>query len=167
MAVETADPVSYTHLVPADLDWLRGLRRITEQAGVALIVDEIQSGFARTGRMFAFEHAGIVPDVVVLSKAIGGSLPLAVVVYREWLDKWQPGAHAGTFRGNQMAMAAGSAVMRYLKEHDLAAHAAAMGERLAEHLSLIHISPVLSTAPSGFFGPRLPISPSAPWLMPW
>ncbi len=115
-------------VVPADLDWLRGLRRITEQAGVALIVDEIQSGFARTGRMFAFEHAGIVPDVVVLSKAIGGSLPLAVVVYREWLDKWQPGAHAGTFRGNQMAMAAGSAVMRYLKEHDLAAHAAAMGE---------------------------------------
>ncbi|HCI2762291.1 TPA: diaminobutyrate--2-oxoglutarate transaminase family protein [Pseudomonas aeruginosa] len=81
-------------VVPADLDWLRGLRRITEQAGVALIVDEIQSGFARTGRMFAFEHAGIVPDVVVLSKAIGGSLPLAVVVYREWLDKWQPGAHA-------------------------------------------------------------------------
>ncbi|EPH1730978.1 aminotransferase class III-fold pyridoxal phosphate-dependent enzyme, partial [Pseudomonas aeruginosa] len=112
-------------------------RRITEQAGVALIVDEIQSGFARTGRMFAFEHAGIVPDVVVLSKAIGGSLPLAVVVYREWLDKWQPGAHAGTFRGNQMAMAAGSAVMRYLKEHDLAAHAAAMGERLAEHLRIL------------------------------
>ncbi len=124
-------------VVPADLDWLRGLRRITEQAGVALIVDEIQSGFARTGRMFAFEHAGIVPDVVVLSKAIGGSLPLAVVVYREWLDKWQPGAHAGTFRGNQMAMAAGSAVMRYLKEHDLAAHAAAMGERLAEHLRIL------------------------------
>ncbi|HBN9725665.1 TPA: aminotransferase class III-fold pyridoxal phosphate-dependent enzyme, partial [Pseudomonas aeruginosa] len=120
-----------------DLDWLRGLRRITEQAGVALIVDEIQSGFARTGRMFAFEHAGIVPDVVVLSKAIGGSLPLAVVVYREWLDKWQPGAHAGTFRGNQMAMAAGSAVMRYLKEHDLAAHAAVMGERLAEHLRIL------------------------------
>ncbi|EQB4928709.1 diaminobutyrate--2-oxoglutarate transaminase, partial [Pseudomonas aeruginosa] len=124
-------------VVPANLDWLRGLRRITEQAGVALIVDEIQSGFARTGRMFAFEHAGIVPDVVVLSKAIGGSLPLAVVVYREWLDKWQPGAHAGTFRGNQMAMAAGSAVMRYLKEHDLAAHAAAMGERLAEHLRIL------------------------------
>ena len=66
-------------MIPADLDWLRGVRRITEQAGVALIVDEIQSGFARTGRMFAFEHAGIVPDVVVLSKAIGGSLPLAVV----------------------------------------------------------------------------------------
>lgn len=121
-------------MVPADIEWLRGLRRITEKAGVALIVDEIQSGFGRTGRMFAFEHAGIVPDVVVLSKAIGGSLPLAVMVYREWLDAWGPGAHAGTFRGNQMAMAAGSAVMRYLKDHDIPTHAAAMGERLAGHL---------------------------------
>ena len=121
-------------VIPADLDWLRGVRRITQDAGVALIVDEIQSGFARTGRMFAFEHAGIVPDVVVLSKAIGGSLPLAVVVYRDWLDTWQPGAHAGTFRGNQMAMAAGSAVMRFLTEHDICAHASAMGARLTAHL---------------------------------
>ncbi|SEI15663.1 aspartate aminotransferase family protein [Pseudomonas asplenii] len=124
-------------MIPADLDWLRGLRRITEKAGVALIVDEIQSGFGRTGKMFAFEHAGIIPDVVVMSKAIGGSLPLAVMVYRDWLDTWAPGAHAGTFRGNQMAMAAGSAVMRYLKENDLPAHAAAMGERLGEHLRLL------------------------------
>ncbi len=121
-------------MIPADLDWLRGLRRITEKAGVALIVDEIQSGFARTGKMFAFEHAGIIPDVVVMSKAIGGSLPLAVMVYRDWLDTWQPGAHAGTFRGNQMAMAAGSAVMRYLTEHNVAEHATAMGQRLVGHL---------------------------------
>ncbi|AJQ45948.1 aspartate aminotransferase family protein [Pseudomonas putida] len=121
-------------VVPADIEWLKGVRRITEQAGVALIVDEIQSGFARTGRMFAFEHAGIVPDVVTLSKAIGGSLPLAVVVYRDWLDTWKPGAHAGTFRGNQMAMAAGSAVLRFLTEHDIPGHATAMGERLSAHL---------------------------------
>ena len=121
-------------VIPADIEWLKGVRRITAQAGVALIIDEIQSGFARTGRMFAFEHAGIVPDVVTLSKAIGGSLPLAVVVYRDWLDTWKPGAHAGTFRGNQMAMAAGSAVLRFLKDHDIPAHAAAMGERLSAHL---------------------------------
>ena len=121
-------------VIPADIEWLKGVRRITEQAGVALIVDEIQSGFARTGRMFAFEHAGIIPDVVTLSKAIGGSLPLAVVVYRDWLDTWKPGAHAGTFRGNQMAMAAGSAVIDYLVEHRLAEHAEAMGQRLRQHL---------------------------------
>ncbi|WP_147478923.1 aminotransferase class III-fold pyridoxal phosphate-dependent enzyme, partial [Pseudomonas savastanoi] len=82
----------------------------------------------------AFEHAGIIPDVVVMSKAIGGSLPLAVVVYRSWLDTWLPGAHAGTFRGNQMAMATGSAVMRYLQEHNICEHATAMGARLSRHL---------------------------------
>lgn len=124
-------------VIPAELEWLQGVRRITEKAGVALIVDEIQSGFGRTGKMFAFEHAGIIPDVVVMSKAIGGSLPLAVMVYRDWLDTWQPGAHAGTFRGNQMAMATGSAVMRYLKEHRVPEHAAAMGERLREHLLIL------------------------------
>lgn len=121
-------------VIPADIEWLRGLRRITEQAGVVLIVDEIQSGFARTGKMFAFEHAGIVPDVVTLSKAIGGSLPMAVTVYRDWLDTWSPGAHAGTFRGNQMAMATGSAVMKYLVEQRLCEHAEAMGQRLRGHL---------------------------------
>ncbi|UFH49856.1 aspartate aminotransferase family protein [Pseudomonas sp. KNUC1026] len=124
-------------MIPAADSWLRGLREITQKHGIALIVDEIQAGFGRTGRMFAFEHAGIVPDVVVLSKAIGGSLPLAVMVYREGLDQWQPGAHAGTFRGNQMAMAAGSAVMRYLREHDLPGHAARMGERLQGQLKAL------------------------------
>lgn len=127
-------------VIPADVEWLRGLRRITEKAGIALVVDEIQSGFARTGRMFAFEHAGIVPDVVVLSKAIGGSLPLAVVMYREALDVWQPGAHAGTFRGNQMAMAAGSAVMDFLVREQVVDHAAAMGERLRGHLQRLQVS---------------------------
>jgi diaminobutyrate-2-oxoglutarate transaminase len=124
-------------MIPAANEWLRGLRDITAKAGIPLILDEIQSGFGRTGRMFAFEHAGIVPDVVVLSKAIGGSLPLAVMLYHEELDKWQPGAHAGTFRGNQMAMAAGSAVMRYIDGESLTQHAANMGEllmtRLREH----------------------------------
>lgn len=120
--------------IPAADTWLRGLREITARAGIPLIIDEIQTGFARTGRMFAFEHAHIVPDVVVLSKAIGGSLPLSVVVYQDWLDKWQPGAHAGTFRGNQMAMAAGSAVIRYIQEHDLARHSERVGQHLRERL---------------------------------
>lgn len=131
-------------VIPADLDWLRGLRRITAEAGVALIIDEIQSGFGRTGNRFAFEAAGIVPDVVVLSKAVGGGLPLAVMVYQDHLDTWQPGAHAGTFRGNQMAMAAGSAVIDYLVEHDIPAHAAKMGQRLVDHLlALQHVYPHL------------------------
>ena len=121
-------------VIPAQSAWLRGLRELTSRLGIALIVDEIQSGFARTGKMFAFEHASIVPDVVVLSKAIGGSLPLAVMVYQDCLDQWQPGAHAGTFRGNQMAMAAGSAVIRYLDQENIPAHAETMGQRLRSHL---------------------------------
>lgn len=121
-------------VIPAPDTWLRGLREITQKAGIPLILDEVQTGFGRTGKRFAFEHAGIVPDVVVLSKAIGGSLPLSVMLYRESLDVWQPGAHAGTFRGNQMAMAAGSAVIRYIETENLVAHAAAMGNRLRDHL---------------------------------
>ncbi len=121
-------------VIPAADTWLRGVREITARAGVALIIDEIQTGFGRTGKLFAFEHASIVPDVVVLSKAIGGSLPLAVMVYRDWLDTWQPGAHAGTFRGNQMAMAAGSAVIRYIESENLVQHAATVGQRLREQL---------------------------------
>lgn len=121
-------------VVPAADTWLRGLREITARAGIPLILDEIQTGFGRTGKLFAFEHAGIVPDIVVLSKALGGSLPLSVVVYREALDTWRPGAHAGTFRGNQMAMAAGSATLKVIQEHALHEHAEVMGERLAAHL---------------------------------
>lgn len=121
-------------VIPAANTWLRGLREITARHQIPLIIDEIQTGFGRTGKLFAFEHAGIVPDVVVMSKAIGGSLPLAVMVYQDWLDSWQPGAHAGTFRGNQMAMAAGSAVIRYIEEHNLVSHAADVGQRLRTHL---------------------------------
>ncbi len=121
-------------VVPASSRWLGEIRRATRDAGVPLILDEVQTGFGRTGRLFAFQHADIVPDVLVLSKAIGGGLPLSVIVYDESLDTWQPGAHAGTFRGNQLAMAAGSAVMRFLRAERLELHAEAMGQRLRGHL---------------------------------
>ncbi|WP_226013110.1 diaminobutyrate--2-oxoglutarate transaminase [Halomicrobium salinisoli] len=120
--------------VPAPDEWLREIRRITRERDIPLILDEIQAGLGRTGETYAFEHAGITPDVVTLSKAIGGGLPLAVVVYDESLDAWEPGAHAGTFRGNQLAMAAGEATVDYVLENDLDDHAAAVGARLREHL---------------------------------
>jgi diaminobutyrate-2-oxoglutarate transaminase len=121
-------------VIPAPDDWLRAVRRITAERNIPLILDEVQTGGGRTGRMYAFEHAGILPDVLVLSKAIGGGLPLSVVVYHQDLDRWQPGAHAGTFRGNQFAMAAGAATLRYIREQRLDLHAAEMGERLMAHL---------------------------------
>lgn len=119
---------------PAPLAWLRAVRELATRHDVPLVIDEVQTGIGRTGRLFGFEHADIVPDVLVLSKAIGGGLPLAVVVYHERLDRWLPGAHAGTFRGNQWAMAAGLATLRHVREARLADHAQAMGERLAGHL---------------------------------
>ncbi|MCF6409372.1 aspartate aminotransferase family protein [Pseudalkalibacillus salsuginis] len=115
--------------VPAPLGWLQEMRRITKERGIPLIIDEIQTGIGRTGKFFAFEHAGILPDVIVLSKAIGGSLPLSVVIYDKDLDQWEPGAHIGTFRGNQMAMATGTATLRHIKDKNLTEHADRMGDK--------------------------------------
>ena len=121
--------------VPADNDWLAAIRRLTREHDIPLIFDEVQTGWGRTGTMYAFERSGIVPDVLILSKAIGGGLPLAVIVYDERLDLWNPGAHSGTFRGNQMAMTAGLTTLRYLLEHDVPGHAAAMGARFLQELA--------------------------------
>ncbi|MFS0655972.1 aspartate aminotransferase family protein [Bacillus sp. 179-C3.3 HS] len=120
--------------IPASIEWLKEMRRITKEKGIPLIIDEVQSGIGRTGKMFAFEHAGIVPDVIVLSKAIGGSLPLSVVIYDKDLDQWNPGAHIGTFRGNQMAMAAGTATLKFIKETNLLEHVNLIGERMQARL---------------------------------
>lgn len=115
-------------------EWLREMRRITHEHDVPLVVDEIQSGLGRTGDLYDFERADITPDVVTLSKAVGGGLPLAVMLYDEELDDWDSGAHTGTFRGNQLGMAAGKATIEYIVENDLPSHAEAMGERLRVHL---------------------------------
>lgn len=121
-------------VVPAPPQWLRGLRRITADHGVPLVVDEVQTGFGRTGAMFAFEAAGIEPDAVLMSKAVGGGFPLAVVAYHEKYDVWAPGAHAGTFRGNQIAMAAGAAVLDLIRAEGLAERAMELGHHLAARL---------------------------------
>jgi diaminobutyrate-2-oxoglutarate transaminase len=117
-------------VIPAPDEWLREIRRMTREREIPLMIDEVQTCIGRTGRMYAFEHSNILPDVLVLSKAIGGGLPLSAVVYHKDLDRWYPGAHAGTFRGNQLAMAAGTATLQYVKEHRLEQHAHEMGERL-------------------------------------
>jgi diaminobutyrate-2-oxoglutarate transaminase len=98
------------------------------------VVDEVQTGVGRTGTMWAVDRAGIEPDVMVLSKAIGGSLPLAVIVYAEHLDTWAPGAHTGTFRGTTLAMAAGAATLRHVLAEDLPARADQLGRRMRDGL---------------------------------
>ncbi|MCQ6555372.1 diaminobutyrate--2-oxoglutarate transaminase family protein [Streptomyces sp. C10-9-1] len=121
-------------VVPAPDAWLRRMRALTEARSIPLIADEVQTGVGRTGAFWAVEHSGVVPDVMVMSKAIGGSLPLAVVVYRSALDAWPPGAHAGTFRGNQLAMAAGAATLAFVRENRLAERASALGARMLARL---------------------------------
>jgi diaminobutyrate-2-oxoglutarate transaminase len=122
---------------PAPDGWLRRVREIASRHRALLIVDEVQTGLGRTGRLYAFEHAGIVPDILVLSKAIGGGLPLAVILYRRDLDVWRPGAHAGTFRGNQLAFAAGSAAIKHVMRERLEKHAELAGERLQKALECL------------------------------
>lgn len=108
--------------IPADIQWLKELRRITAERGILLIIDEVQTGIGRTGKMFSFEHADIVPDMIVCSKAVGGGLPMSVLIYKEELDQWQPGAHTGTFRGNQLGMATGLATLQFIKENNVLAN---------------------------------------------
>ncbi|MEU1311645.1 aminotransferase class III-fold pyridoxal phosphate-dependent enzyme [Streptomyces cinnamoneus] len=121
-------------MLPAPDAWLRRMRAITAARAVPLVADESSTGVGRTGAFWAVEHGGIVPDVMVLSKAIGGSLPLAVVVHHEDLDPDGPGERAGTFRGNQLAMAAGTATLRYVRENGLAGRAALLGARMLDRL---------------------------------
>ena len=115
-------------VVPAPVEFLQAVRRITKELDIPMICDEIQCGMGRSGKIFAFEHAGIVPDVILISKAIGGGQPMSVVVYDKKLDTWEPGAHAGTFRGNQLAMVAGSIVMRRIREPSFLAEVTRKGE---------------------------------------
>ena len=124
-------------VIPAPAEWLRAIRRVTRDLGIPMILDEVQSGVGRTGSFYAFQKAGIVPDIIVLSKAIGGGLPLAVVIYQEGLDLWKPGAHAGTFRGNQLAMAAGSKTFEIIRRDGLVERAAIAGRRLRANLERI------------------------------
>jgi diaminobutyrate-2-oxoglutarate transaminase len=111
------------------------LREICDRFEIPLIVDEIQAGFCRTGKMFAFEHTKVVPDIVTLSKALGGvGFPISAIAYRGQLDTMPPGKHIGTFRGNMVAFAGGAAGIAFMLEHDLANHAARLGEKLLTQL---------------------------------
>ena len=121
-------------VIPAPVEFLQTVRRVTKELDIPLIVDEIQCGMGRSGKLFAFEYADIIPDVVLISKAIGGSQPMAVVVYKKELDKWTSGAHAGTFRGNQLAMKAGTVVLNTVSKPDFLADVTRKGDLIRSKL---------------------------------
>ena len=121
----------------AGSDWLRRLHRLARAQDIVLILDEIQSGCGRTGDFFGFEQAGIEPDLVCVSKSISGlGLPMALVLIRPDLDRWSPGEHTGTFRGNNLAFVAAVAALELWRGGNLQArvrrHADVIGRRLAE-----------------------------------
>jgi 4-aminobutyrate aminotransferase len=103
------------YLIPPDV-FHRRLREITRQHGMLLVVDEVQSGMGRTGKMFAIEHTGVAPDVVTMAKGIASGLPLGVATARADIMSWPPGTHASTFGGNPVACAASLATLRLLRD---------------------------------------------------
>ncbi|MEX1080023.1 MAG: aminotransferase class III-fold pyridoxal phosphate-dependent enzyme [Homoserinimonas sp.] len=122
---------------PAPAVFLQGLRERADEHGIALIFDEIQSGFGRTGRMFAYEHSGVMPDIMTLAKGIANGFPLSAIIARtDMMDKWPAGAHGGTFGGNPMACAAALAVIDVLEEGGLE-NARVVGDQLRGGLEQI------------------------------
>ena len=120
----------------APVQWLRGLAEICRQRGILLIADDIQVGCSRTGTFFSFEAAGVVPDIIVMAKALTGlGLPLALVLYHADLDVLEPGQHNGTFRGNQLAFVAAAHTLPRLDDPQLHADVLARSERLRAGLT--------------------------------
>jgi len=115
--------------------FINKLREICDQYGIMLIVDEIQSGFGRTGKWFAQEHFNVTPDIMTVAKGIASGLPLSGVFSRlELMKKWQTGTHGGTYGGNAVACAAGVASIRAMRDEKMLENARIRGEQLINHL---------------------------------
>ncbi|MFD0961299.1 aspartate aminotransferase family protein [Paenibacillus chungangensis] len=120
---------------PLDEAYLYGLRKICDMYGMLLIFDEIQTGMGRTGKLFAYEHSGIMPDILTLGKGIGGGFPLSAMLTLEKHNLFQPGEQGGTYSAQPLAMAAGLAVLQELIEQDLTANAATQGQYVMRRLT--------------------------------
>jgi 4-aminobutyrate aminotransferase/(S)-3-amino-2-methylpropionate transaminase len=122
--------------VPAPEEFMHGLRRICDEHGIVLIVDEVQTGFGRTGAMFAIEHYGIEPDLIVVAKALASGLPLSGVIGKaEIMDAPHEGAIGGTYVGNPVALAAANAVLDVIEAENLIDRAKALGETIGARMS--------------------------------
>ncbi len=119
----------------AGVEWLQQIEALCRQFDILLIVDDIQVGNGRTGTFFSFERAGLHPDMVALSKSLGGGLPMAMLLMRPELDQWQPGEHTGTFRGNNLAFVAATEALAYWDNDDLSHAVARKGALMEEALT--------------------------------
>ena len=119
----------------AQAELLAGLRRICDEHGIVMIVDEVQTGFARTGKMFAIEHSGVEPDMITMAKSLAGGFPLSAVTGKaEIMDSPAAGGLGGTYGGNPLALAAGNAVLDIIEEEGLCARAEQIGALLTGRL---------------------------------
>jgi 4-aminobutyrate aminotransferase len=115
--------------------WLQMVRELCDRHGIMLILDEVQSGMGRTGKMWAYEHFDVVPDIMTSAKGLGSGMPVAAVVSdKAHMDKWAPGSHGGTYGGNAVCTAAVVATLEVMRDEDLPENAARMGEFLMQGL---------------------------------
>jgi 4-aminobutyrate aminotransferase len=124
------------YIVPED-GFLQRIREICDRHGILMVVDEVQSGMGRTGKLFAIEHWGVMPDIITTAKGIASGLPLGAILSRPEIMNWKPGNHATTFGGNPVACAAAIATLKLL-ESGLMDNADAMGKLLQTGLSDLH-----------------------------
>jgi acetylornithine/LysW-gamma-L-lysine aminotransferase len=124
-------------VIPGDGDYLRGVQALCRERGALFIVDEVQTGFGRTGRMFASQHHGLEPDLMCLAKAIAGGLPMGAVLIGPRVGALPPRSHGSTFGGNPLACAAALAAIHYIESENLPQRAAELGARLKAGLAAI------------------------------
>lgn len=121
---------------PADPEYLRQIRQLCDERDIVLIYDEVQTGLGRTGKLFAYQHAGVAPDIMTLAKALGGGAPIGAFLSTDKVAAaFKPGDHGSTFGGNPLVCAAGLAVLKIMQEQDIPGRAAMMGEYLRGKLA--------------------------------
>jgi len=125
---------------PASLEYIQAARRICDERGALLIVDEIQTGFGRTGKLFAIEHFGVTPDLLTCAKSLAGGVPMGAVLIGRKVKNLTPGVHSSTFGGNPLACAAAAAALTVIEEEGLCAQANAKGKYLMDKLKHIQSS---------------------------
>jgi acetylornithine/LysW-gamma-L-lysine aminotransferase len=122
---------------PASAEYIQAVRRICDERGTLLILDEIQTGFGRTGKMFAIQHFGVVPDLLTCAKSLAGGMPMGAVLIGQNVKNLTPGVHGSTFGGNPLACAAAVAALSVIEEEDLPGQALAKGAYLMDKLKKI------------------------------
>jgi 4-aminobutyrate aminotransferase len=117
--------------VPAPNSFMQAVRQVCDENEILLVVDEVQSGFGRTGKWFAFEHSGIKPDIIIMAKGMASGMPLSgIAASQELMARWKPGSHGGTYGGNVVACAAAVATIQVMRDEKLIDNSARMGEVL-------------------------------------